>query len=294
MQKWQHNLRLGACAATVVCMLVGFAGMYNHLRAVFSDPLEDMSHGWLVPIFSLYVLWTQRAELKKAVGAPSVWGFLACLPCIGVALIGSRGVQVRLEQVGFIGLCMAVPWAFYGRHVAKSCVFPALFLLFSVPMASNLDIVTVHLRLFASGTAFVMLRGFGVDVMQVGTAIVSQGAHPFSIDVAEPCSGLRSLVTMTALAAPYAFFTLKSNGKRLVLFALSVPLAMLANALRIFTLGVVAEWIGMKLAMQLYHDLSGYIVFVLSILLLVAAGSLVDRNWRALLCKLASKKRSRA
>ena len=120
MRKWQHNLRLGAFAVTVVCMLVGFVSMYNLLRYVFSEPVEDMSHGWLVPIFSLYVLWTQRAELKKEAGPPSIWGLLACLPCIGVALVGSRGTQVRFEQFGFIGLCMAMPWAFYGRRVGPS------------------------------------------------------------------------------------------------------------------------------------------------------------------------------
>ena len=66
---------------------------------------------------------------------------------------------------------------------------------------------------------------------------------------------------------------------------------MVANALRIFTLGVVAEWIGMKLAMQLYHDLSGYIVFFISLLLLIAAGSLLNQDWKAKLCALRQKKR---
>ena len=204
-------------------MLVGFGGMFNRLAFVFNDPLEDMSHGWLVPVFSLYVLWTQRKEIREAVGAPSFWGFLACLPCIGVALVGSRGIQVRLEQVGFIGLCLTLPWAFFGRRVAKLCLFPALFLLFTVPMSSYLDAITIHLRLFASGTAFVLLRGFGVDVVQQGTAIVSQGAHPFSIDVAEPCSGLRSIVALTALTAAYAWYTQPTWRRRAALFACAVP-----------------------------------------------------------------------
>ena len=251
MQKWQHNLRLGAFVATVVCMLIGFVGMYNHLRAVFSDPYEDMSHGWLVPIFSLYVLWTQRVELKKTVGAPSVWGFLACLPCIGVALIGSRGMQVRFEQLGFIGLCMALPWAFYGRRVA--------------------------MRLFASGTAFVMLRGFGVDVVQVGTAIVSQGAHPFSIDVAEPCSGLRSLVALTALTAAYAWYTQPTWRRRAALFACAIPLAVLGNVVRVLSICFVAAWASSDFALGFYHDYSGYVVFVVAIVCMVACGEVITR-----------------
>jgi len=277
MQKWRQHLRLGAFAVTVVCMLVGFGGMFNRLRYVFSDPLEDMSHGWLVPIFSLYVLWTQRAAIKQEAGAPSVWGFLACLPCICVALLGSRGLQVRFEQMGFIGLCMALPWAFYGRRVAKRFAFPAIFLLFTVPMTTYLDTVTIHLRLFASGMAFVMLRGFGVDVVQVGTAIVSRGAHPFSIDVAEPCSGLRSIVALMALTAAYAWYTQPTWRRRAALFSCAIPLAVLGNVVRVLSICFVAAWASPKFAMGFYHDYSGYVVFVVAIACMVACGEVVTR-----------------
>ena len=277
MQKWQHNLRLGAFAATVVCMLVGFGGMYGRLCSVFRDPLEDMSHGWLVPIFSLYVLWTQRAALKEEVGSPSIWGFLASLPCIGVALVGSRGMQVRFEQMGFIGLCMALPWMFFGRRVAKRCVFPALFLLFTVPMTTYLDAITIHLRLFASGTAFVLLRGFGVDAVQNGTAIVSQGAHPFSIDVAEPCSGLRSIVALAALTVAYAWYTQPTWRRRAALFACAVPLAILGNVVRVLSICFVAAWANPDFALGFYHDYSGYVVFVVAIACMVACGEIITR-----------------
>ncbi len=277
MQKWQQNLRLGACAATVACMLVGFTGMFIRLRYVFSDPLEDMSHGWLVPIFSLYVLWTQRKEIREEAGAPSFWGFLACLPCIAVALVGARGLQVRFEQMGFMGLCMAVPWAFYGRRMAKRFVFPALFLLFTVPMTSYLDAITIHLRLLASGTAFVLLRGFGVDVVQQGTAIVSQGAHPFSIDVAEPCSGLRSIVALMALTAAYAWYTQPTWKRRAALFACSVPLAILGNVVRILSICCVAALANANFALGFYHDYSGYVVFIVAIACMVACGEVITR-----------------
>lgn len=277
MRKWHQHLRLGAFAATVVCMLVGFGGMFDRLAFVFNDPLEDMSHGWLVPVFSLYVLWTQRREIREEVGAPSVWGFLACLPCIGVALVGARGIQVRLEQLGFIGLCLALPWTFFGWRVAKRCLFPALFLLFTVPMSSYLDAITIHLRLFASGTAFVLLRGFGVDVVQQGTAIVSQGAHPFSIDVAEPCSGLRSIVALTALTAAYAWYTQPTWRRRAALFACAIPLAVLGNVVRVLSICFVAAWASADFALGFYHDYSGYVVFVVAIACMVACGEVITR-----------------
>ena len=277
MQKWQQNLRLGACAATVVCMLVGFVSMFNHLRFVFSDPLEDMSHGWLVPIFSLYVLWTQRREIREEAGNPSVWGLLACLPCVGASLLGTRGIQVRLEQVGFIGLCMTLPWAFFGRRVAKRFVFPALFLLFTVPMTSYLDAVTIHLRLFASGTAFMLLRGFGINVVQQGTMIISEGAHPFAVDVAEPCSGLRSIVALMALTAAYAWYTQPTWRRRAALFACSVPLAILGNIVRILSICLVAACANADFALGFYHDYSGYVVFVVAIACMVACGEVISR-----------------
>lgn len=277
MQKWQQNLRLGACAVTVVCMLIGFVSMFNHLRFVFSDPLEDMSHGWLVPVFSLYVLWTQRREIKEEAGNPSVWGLLASLPFIGASLLGTRGIQVRLEQIGFIGLCMTLPWTFFGRRVTRRFVFPALFLLFTVPMTSFLDAVTIHLRLFASSTAFVLLRGFGIDVVQQGTMIVSEGAHPFAVDVAEPCSGLRSIVALMALTAAYAWYTQPTWRRRAALFACAIPLAILGNVVRILSICLVAACANADFALGFYHDYSGYVVFVVAIACMVACGEVISR-----------------
>ena len=271
--------RLYALMVVAGCALWGFGAMFNRLRGVFSDHLEDMSHGWLVLPFSLYVLWTDRARLKAEAqaGAPSLWGLLACLPCVAVALLGTRGLQVRFEQVGFIGLCIAVPWAFFGARLARRVVFPALFLCFTIPLATFLDVVTIHLRLLASGTAFAVLRGFGVDVVQQGTAILSQGAHPFSIDVAEPCSGLRSLFALMALTAAYSWYTQPTWLRRGALFACAVPLAVAGNVVRILTICLCAAWGSADFATGFYHDYSGYVVFIVAISLMVACGEVVAR-----------------
>lgn len=258
-------------------MLYGFCGMFGRLRSVFTDPLEDMSFGWLVPVFALYVLWTSRRELKESVGRPSVLGLLACLPCVAVALLGTRGLQVRLEQVGFVGLCIALPWAFFGWRTAKQCVFPAAFLLFTVPLATFLDAVTIHLRLLASGTAFAVLKGFGVEAVQKGTAIIAQGAHAFNIDVAEPCSGLRSLFALMALTAAYAWYTQPTWPRRFVLFACAIPLAVLGNVVRILTICLCAAWMSPDFAMGFYHDYSGYVIFIVAISLMVACGEVIAR-----------------
>ena len=256
-------------------------------------PGGDFESLWIMPVVCLVSVWLSRRRLAEADVRPDWRGVLVVAGSLAVHIVGYQSQLPRLSLGSTVGVLWGLPLAIWGPGVARVLGFPACYLLLCF-MSSLLVEVTMPLRLMASEIACALLQGVGIGAERVGTVVVSSAGGGFQFNVADPCSGLRSLVTMTALAAPYAYFTLRSNVKRLVLFALSVPLAMLANSLRIFTLGVVAEWIGMKLAMQLYHDLSGYILFALSILLLVAAGSLVDRNWRSLLCNLASKKRSRA
>lgn len=284
MKKFFQSGRFLALVAIIGCAMWGFAPLFGRLRGLFVDPLEDMSFGWLVPLFSLYVLWTQRKELRESLGAPSLLGLALCVPCALLALVGTRGLQIRFEQLGFIGLCVTVPWALFGRRTATCFFFPALYLCFTIPLSTFLDVVTIHLRLLASGTALGVLKGFGLDVAQNGTAIYSQGAHPFSIDVAEPCSGLRSIFALMALTAAYAWYNQPTWLRRALLFACSVPLAVLGNVTRILSICLVAAWADPKFALGFYHDYSGYVVFVVAIALMVACGEVITRladKWAA-------------
>ncbi len=264
-------------------MLWGFHGMFSRVVDVFNDAHEDMSFGWYVPVFSAYILYTQRERLRQALGAPSIWGMLASVPFLALALLGTRGLQLRFEQLGFIGLCVTVPWAFCGWRFARLCVFPALYLVFTIPISAMLDFFTVQLRLLASSTALGVLQGLGFKVIQQGTAIISQSAaHPFSIDVAEPCSGLRSFFALTALTAAYAYFNQRTWPRRALLFLLSGPIAVLGNVMRVITICLVAAWADPKFALGFYHDYSGYVVFVVAISLMVAAGEIITRLFPAL------------
>ena len=272
------------CAVVLValCALYGFSGMFMrayHIYAFAEE--EDMSFGWFVPVFSAYVLWVKRAAVAAAVrrGQFSWAGFAACLPFLGLALLGTRGVQLRLEMLGFAGLCVTVPWTFFGWECAKQFVFPAGYLLFCIPLATFLDFVTIHLRYLASGTALSVLNGFGFDAIREGTAVISRGSHPFAVDVAEPCSGLRSLFALMALTAGYAYFNQPTWLRRGLLFLCSIPLAVAGNVARIVSICVIASCTDPAFATGFYHDYSGYIVFIVAISLMVVVGELIDRLW---------------
>ena len=265
-------------ALTFASMLWGFRLMFvDHLPTVFRSEMEDLSYGWYVPLFSLYVLWRERRELVASIGDPSLWGVLLLLPSLMLGFLGIRGHQVRFEIVGFVGMLISLAWVFFGRATAKRVLFPALFLLFCLPLHSFLDIITIHLRQMAVSVAYGVLRGLGQDIVRQGTMLFSSTGS-FSIDVAEPCSGLRSLFAMAALTAGYAYFTQPTWLRRGALFALSLPIAVVGNVARILSIVAIAATCSSDFATGFYHDYSGYVVFLVAIALMVASGELLSRG----------------
>lgn len=270
-------VKAGVFAATLLSLLWGFQAMLlHHAPDMFSNPQEDLSYAWYVPLFSLYVLWTERRKIAESLSSPSVAGLLLSLPFLAVGFIGVRGIQLRFEILAFAGLLVTLPWAFFGRETAKRVLFPAMFLLFCMPLSSYLDVVTVHLRLLSTSVAYGALKGFGADIFRSGTAIVAADGS-FSIDIADPCSGLRSLFALMALTAAYSYFNQKTWIRRGLLFAMSVPIAIAGNVARILTICLVAAYADAEFATGFYHDYSGYVVFAVAIALMVAAGEAIAR-----------------
>ena len=290
MKRRLDILRWLALALIVVAAGFNYRAMIGYTMAMFSEPLEDMSHGWLVPFVSLYVLWAQRQAIRAAAGAPCWRGAVWVALFLVIAWFGGRGGQSRLEQISLIGLVWAVPYAFWGRGVERCLRFPAAYLAFTIPISSFVDFFTIHLRILSSSLSTGILNGVGVAVERSGTALFSRvpGAE-FNVDVADPCSGIRSLFAMMALTAAYAFFTQKTAARKWALFVSSLPIAMIGNMVRIMSICLVAMWFGQEAATGYYHDYSGYVIFLVGVLLMIKTGELLqkygptmERYWPAL------------
>ena len=278
MRLRELHIRVALFAASLLAMLFGYhLLLLNHAPSIFNDPMEDMSFGWYVPVFSLYVLWSERRKIMESVGDPSVLGFLAILPFAFAGFLGARGTQVRLEIVGFVGMLLGLVWAMFGTKTMRQVLFPVLFLLFCLPLHTYLDLVTIHLRMLAVSIGYGVLQGCGVDIVREGTMLVSP-VGAFSIDVAEPCSGMRSLFAMMALTAGYAYFTQPTWLRRGLLFALSIPIAVIGNVSRIISIVAIAATCSSDFATGFYHDYSGYVVFLVAVFLMVATGGLITKG----------------
>jgi len=263
-----------------------FGWIAMHWRA------EDFSNNWLMIVFAGFVVWRERAAYQAAEKHPSILGMAVALGALALHIIAHRAQMPRISLLTVTLLFWGCCYAIWGWNVARRLLFPVGYVMLCFS-SYHLMHFTMRLRLIATAMAELLLQGINIQTVRQGTILYSSAGGGFQFDVADACSGLRSLVVMTALAAPYAYFMMKATWQKWALFLLSIPLAMLANTLRIFTLGLVAEWIGMRLAMSLYHDASGFIVFMFSIGLLIGTGKLLSKDWKTLWHSLTQKLTSR-
>ena len=262
---WRGYLQMACFVLAFVALVWISRDLLAWMAFVFREPREDMGHGWIVPLFSLAIVWMRRKELSAARGKPSLLGFAALIPGILLFWVGTRGDQVRITQIAMFWILWSMTYAVFGLKFAKLMLFPVVFLLFTVPL-SFLDIFTVKLRFLTSALAAGLLNGIGIPVVRTGTGLQCLAGEGFNLDVADPCSGLRSIFALSALTAAYAYIAQRTLLKKWLLFICAVPIAVLGNLMRIFSIAVVAKFFGQEVATGFYHDYSGYVVFLVGIL----------------------------
>lgn len=238
---------------------------------------DDFSHAWLIPFVSLGVIWYRRKEFIAAPKHICKTGLWVVVAALALHYLSAKAQQTRVSVFALILLLWGLPFYLYGWEVAKLLIFPCSYLIFCVPM-NFLDQMTFPLRMIMTVMATHLLNGLGIAVERSGSAIYSLSGG-FNFDVASPCSGLRSLLALTALTAVYAYFTQKTVMKKWVLFMSSIPLAVIGNIARITSIGLVAEAFGEEFASKLYHDYSGYVVFGVAISLMIAVGNMLNADY---------------
>ncbi len=247
----------------------------------WTDDIEyggDYSHGWLIPLLSIFVVWHRRKQFAAASKRVSMAGLMVVILSLLLHWLGAKAQQTRLSLFALVGLSWGIPYYLYGWQVARLLIFPCAYLIFCIPF-NFLDSVTHPLRIFATEASAFLLNGIGIGVEASGARLHSLTPGGFDLDVADACSGIRSLTAITALTAIYANITQRVIWKQWVIFALSIPLAIIGNIVRVFTTGIVAEMFGTTTAMHLYHDFSGFIIFMVVFILLITTGATLDKIW---------------
>jgi len=265
-----------------VLTIVGLAGLlallYHHILQDmagdwYNDP--DYSHGFLVPIIAGYFVWERWSRLKTLPVKPSLWGIPLLGLGLGMLMLGSIGAELFLQRSSLIVVLTGLILLMLGRAWLWTLAFPAAFLLFMVPLpAIVVNAVAFPLQLFAAQFAELCLFNLGIPVLREGNVIALAGT---TLEVAEACSGIRSLQALLALGTIFAYFSQREMWKRWVLVLLSIPIAIAANAFRVAGTGMLAQYFGAQAAEGFYHTFSGMSVFVTAFVLLLACGTALSK-----------------
>jgi exosortase len=264
---WRSSHAQFTVGSVVICLLI--AAVYSRvLVKLVTDwwQIPDFSHGFLVPLFAAYLVWEKRETLRGIKAAPSWSGIAVMLLGLVILILGVYGSNLFLSRVSLVILLSGVVLCFGGPQFLKELRFALLVLLLAIPLPSIIfNQITFPLQILASKLASSLLPLFGVPVLREGNVIE---LPLMKLEVAEACSGIRSLMSLFTMAVFYGYFMEKSNLRRIALAVASIPIAIAANAVRILGTGLCVQYWDPDKAMGFFHEFSGWVIFMVSLALL--------------------------
>jgi exosortase len=233
---------------------------------------EDMGHGFLVPIVAGFIVWQRRDILAATPRQPNAWGLVLVVLAAFEALAGTLGAELFTARMAFIVALFGVILYLGGARWVKELLFPMLLMLFMIPIPAIIYAqLTLKLQMLAAELGEHLIELMGIPVLRSGNTLQLPSQ---TLDVAVACSGIRSLLSLGFLSLVYAYFTDKRVWMRWVLLAATIPIAICANGIRVAVTGWLSE-INTKLAQGTYHELEGYIVFVVALAALIIVHRLI-------------------
>ena len=235
---------------------------------------DDVSHGFFVPVVAGYIAWQRREKLLSIEWKPAWWG-VALLVWAGLqAYLGMLGAELFLQRTAFLFSLVGMLLILGGTALVRELAFPLLLLPFMIPLPTVVyNQITFPLQLFASTVAEKSLEILNVPVLRDGN-ILELASQKLS--VAEACSGIRSLLSLSFLSLVYAYFFDRKIWMRWVLLVATIPIAIIANAARVTLTGVFSE-INPSLAEGFFHEAEGWVIFLVALVILVLTHQLL--NW---------------
>jgi len=260
-------------------ILTGLAAIYAPLAGKLVRDwmnLPDFNHGFLIPVVSGYMIFLKRKKLaeilpKVPVGERGgIFLIAAGVLILAVGRLANEHFILRMSLPLILGGCI---WQIFGRAVLRELLFPIAYLVFMFPIPSILlEKITFPLQLVASRFAAFFLDMGGVPVLREGNVIQLPN---MSLEVVEACSGIRSLISLLALSAVFAYLFQKQQWRRAVLVASAIPIAVITNIIRVTGTGMLAHKFGGRAAEGFYHDISGWLVFVVAFICLSGINRLI-------------------
>jgi exosortase len=239
------------------------------------DP--NFSHGFFVPLFAAFVIWQRRTRLAGATPRPSWSGVLILGFGLCVLILGQMGAEIFLSRFSLMIVLAGLVVLFLGWNFFRAVLFPWAFLALMIPIpAIVFNQITFPLQLLASKVASTTLPWFGVPVLREGNII---NLPAMRLEVADACSGIRSLMSLTALAVIYGYLMERKTSLRVLLALASLPIAVAANSLRVVGTGLLVQYWDPDKAQGFFHEFQGWLMFVASLVMLYLLHRTIRMIW---------------
>ena len=250
-----------------IIILIGFlyadvVGTLVHIWITDSD----QAHGLLLVAVAGYLVFHRRKRINRII--PETWapGLFVMVAALALLLVGQVAVEYFVMRSSLIVLLSGIIGFLFGKNVLKVFLFSLFLLLLAIPLpAIVVNGLTLPLKALVSSLASEMLRAMGVSILQEGNILQTP---QITLEVVNACSGIRSVFSLFVLAL---LFSSDMDGyiQKAFLLILTIPLAIFTNALRIAATGMLATHWDPKMALGFYHGFSGWVIFVLSLMMLL-------------------------
>jgi exosortase len=261
----------------VACVLLAgaFALLYSRILLKLAHDWgtdDNYSHGFLVVPLVAYLIWERRGKLNAAPVRPANSGLLVVAASLALLAAGVLGSELFLTRVSMLGVLVGSVLFLAGPSHLRILLFPIAMFLVAIPIpAIVFNQIAFPLQLLASRFGAAALAAAGVPVLREGNLMVLANT---TLEVAEACSGIRSLMSLLTLGIVIGYFTDRRTWVRTLIALVTIPIAIFANGVRVAGTGIAAHYVGPRAAEGFLHAFSGWLVFVLALMLVFAVRQL--------------------
>lgn len=269
-------LRSWKAVALVALLLWLYLPTLEHLvQQWWHDP--NFSHGFFVPLFTAFILWHDRNRLRAVPLRPRWSGLGVLLIGLCALIVGQMGAEIFLSRISLLIVLAGLVILFLGWSFFRAVLFPWAVLALMIPIPELVfSQITFPLQLLASKVASTTLPWLGVPVLREGNVIVLPA---MALEVADACSGIRSLMTLATLAIIYGYLMERSVPVRVFLALAAIPIAVAANSFRIIGTGLLVQYWDPDKAEGFFHEFQGWLIFVASLVMLYLLHRLIRILW---------------
>ena len=268
--------RRSAAASVVIgasALAVYAPALASLVRQWASD--ANYSHGFLVVPFALLFAWKARRDLASHHPRPHPLGLAIVIVSMLLFVGGQLAAELFVTRVSLLGIIAGSVLFLWGPSHLRTLSFPLVLLLLAIPLpALVLNQIALPLQLLASRAGEAVVTGAGIPVLREGNVLILPET---TLEVVEACSGIRSLASLLTLALIVGRLGEPRRWARVALAALTIPIAIVANAARVAGTGLAAAWVGPQAAEGFFHTFSGWLVFVVAFCALMACARLLRR-----------------